>query len=207
MINLLPPQTRTNLRIARSNTVLLRYVELLTIVLLITITAYVAGQYFLSTQQRNVQSVVDVNAKTASKLEESQKEAEQLSSAINIISGLLSREISFSQMLEQTSALLPQGSVLTGLQFSIEDLKSPLVITAQVDSEAKAAILLKNLQASDLFEDTQLVNISQIKSEESTSVLSTPIGESQNPVVSTSPYKFTAVINAFLKPVEKGNQP
>ena len=202
MINLLPPQTRVNMRIARSNTSLRRYIELLILALLVVVTAYIAGQYFLSSQQENVQSTIDANKRSVKKLEGVQKEAQQLSATINTIAGLLSREISFSSMLEQTSALLPQGSVLTGLQFSIEDLKSPLVITAQVDTEAKAAVLLKNLQSSNLFQNTQLVSISQIE-EESTSTLTTPLTTTETaPTVSTttSPYKYNAVINAYLKP-------
>lgn len=208
MINLLPPQTRANMRIARSNTSLRRYIELLTLALLVVVTAYIAGQYFLSSQQKDVQNVIDTNTRSVKKLEGVQNEATQLSATINTIAGLLSREISFSRMLEQTSALLPQGSVLTGLQFSIEDLKSPLVITAQVDTEAKAAVLLKNLQSSNLFENTQLVSISQIK-EESTTTPTTPLtapDAAPSAPAPTSPYKYNAVINAYFKPSGIGDQ-
>lgn len=209
MINLLPPQTRVNMQIARNNTSLRRYIELLVLALLVVVTAYIAGQYFLSSQQNNVQSTIDANERTVKKLAGVQKEAQQLSATINTISGLLSREISFSSMLQQTSALLPQGSVLTGLQFSIEDLKSPLVITAQVDTEAKAAVLLKNLQSSNLFQNTQLVSISQIE-EEPTSTPTTPLTTADSvpatPATSASPYKYTAVINAYLKPTSTGDR-
>lgn len=211
MINLLPPQARTNIKIARNNTTLLRYVELLILALLVVTTAYIVGQYFLSTQQSNVQNVVDANKVVIDELKTVQNDAEQLSATINTISGLLSREISFSDTLEQTSALLPQGSVLTGLQFSIEDLKSPLVITAQVDTEAKAAVLLKNLQSSDLFENTQLVSISQIKEETSVTTPLAPTTPEATaptaPATASSPYKYTAVINAYFKPLESGARP
>ncbi len=198
MINLLPPQQLANIRIARSNTLLRRYIELVLLALLVIITALTAGYYFMNVQQSNVQLVVEADQKKIAELEPVQKQAEQLSSTVNTIAGLFSRDVPFSDMLVQIGGLMPQGAVLTGLQFSIEDFKSPLVISAQVDSEAKAAILLKNLQSSELFKSAEIKTIDQVEQDESTSSPTTlaPATASQ---IADSQYKFTTVINAYFK--------
>ena len=206
MINLLPPQQLANIRIARSNTLLRRYIELLLLSLLIIITALTVAYYFMNVQQSNVQQVVEADQKKIAELEPVQKQAEQLSATVNTIAGLLTRDVAFSDMLIQIGGLMPQGAVLTGLQFSIEDFKSPLIISAQVDSEEKAAILLQNLQGSDLFTSAEIKTINQVEQDDSsttTSVL-TPTTPTTTPIVADSPYKYTTVINAYFAQSAQG---
>lgn len=216
MINLLPPQKLANIRIARGNTTLRRYLELFIALLVIVIAALVSSYYFLSAQNANEQSVVDAEMSQVAKLEPVQKQAEQLSATINTIAGLSSRDVVFSNLLVQIGGLMPEGSVLTGLQFSTEDYDSPLVISAQIESEAKAAILLKNLQSSDLFESADIKTVSKNEEPEATAppasdTATEPTDATAIPVpaapTEVSPYKFTTVIEAyFAKGVVGGAQ-
>ncbi len=186
MINLLPPERLASMRLARSNTVLLRYLELIVISMFVLIMAIVAAQYFLNTQQKNTQQLLDINQKKVKELEPVQKEAEELSATVNTISSLLSKNVKFSEMLTQIGGLMPPGSVLTGLQFSIEDLKAPLAISAQVEDEQKAAVLRNNLANSSLFSKVEIKTITTIEEDDPAA--------SQN-----NPYKFTTMINAYFK--------
>ncbi len=103
-------------------------------------------------------------------------------------------------MLTQIGNITPPGAVLTGLQFSIEDLKLPLVISAQVDSEQKAAVLRNNLAGSSLFSKADIQTISQIGASGSTnSVPSNSQSSSGSTDIATGPYKYTTVINAYFK--------
>ncbi len=200
MINLLPPQRLANIRIARSNTVLRRYIELLLLALFIIGSALVIADYYMNIQQTNVQKVVDTKQLEITTLTPVQKQAQQLSDTVNTIAGLFSRDVKFSDMLVKIGGLMPQGSVLTGLQFSIEDLKSPLVISAQVDTEAKAAVLLNNLKSSGLFKSADIKSISTITESTSGSSSSTPNPEGVTTApVSTGPYNYTTVINVYVQ--------
>ena len=215
MINLLPPARLTNLRIARSNTILRRYIELILLSLGLFGLAVFAGYYFLHIQQSNTARTLELSRQKVKKLEPVQKQATELSATVNTIAGLFSsNNVKFSEMLTQIGGLMPDGSVLTGLQFSIEDLKSTLVVSAQVDTEQKAAILRNNLASSSLFSKVDIQTISQIQSTTSGSSTSTNSTSSSNTNSSSttptdtaptsepiqdSPYKFTAVLNAYLK--------
>lgn len=206
MINLLPPQKLSNIRIARNNTVLRRYIELLVGALIIIILALIGSYYYMDQQRENVQLVIDADNAKIVELKPVQDEAERLSETINTIANISSRDVTFSSMLVQIGGLMPAGAVLTGLQFSVEDFSSPLIISAQVDTESKAAILLNNIQSSDLFEKAQIKSISQIETEESTTAptSTTPTDGTTAPAPTTpepaSPYKFTVVIDAYFAP-------
>ncbi len=206
MINLLPPTRLLNMRIARANTNIRRYIELIAMSIIVLVLAVVAAFYFLNSQQSNAKAAADLHAAQVAELEPVQKQAEDLSATINTISRLLSQNVKFSEMLTQIGGLMPTGSILTGLQFSIEDLEAPLVVSAEVDSEEKAAILRNNLESSDLFERASLVSIVQIEEDESSTPAPTEEGApaSSQPVL-TNPYKFTTTINVYLKKIEGAN--
>lgn len=192
MINLLPPKRLINMRIARSNTILRRYLELALISVVIVAAAITGAYYILHNQQQDIQKTVSINQEKVKKLEPVQKEAEQLSATINTIAGLMSKNVKFSDMLTQIGGIMPPGSSLTGLQFSLEDTSSPLIVSAQVVSEERAAVLRNNLANSALFKDAKIVTITEIKKEESeTSDPATPVVE--------NPYQYTVTINAFFK--------
>ena len=206
MINLLPPQKLANIRIARGNTTLRRYLELLLALLAVIIAALVSSYYFLGAQKANQQSIVDTEMARVAELEPVQKQAEQLSATINTIASLSSRDVTFSNLLVQIGGLMPEGSVLTGLQFSTEDYDSPLIISAQIESEAKAAILLKNLQSSDLFESAEIKTVSKNEEAEVATPTTTTTTDGTDTATATaptepvpvSPYKFTTIIESYF---------
>lgn len=200
MINLLPPKRLLDIKIARNNTILRRYIELVIFGVLILAVAVAASYYFLSRQQSSIRQTLGINQAKAQQLQSVQKEAEELSATVNTISALLSRNVQFSQMLTQIGSLMPSGAVLTGLQFSIEDLDSPLVVSAQVENEERAAVLRNNLAGSELFKSAEIKSITLEEDDESeastSSEPSTPEGAVPPPA---SPYRYTTTINAYFK--------
>jgi Tfp pilus assembly protein PilN len=134
----------------------------------VLLAAILVARYFFGVQNDNIQRTVDLNNAKIASLQPVQKQAEELSATVNTISGLLSRNVKFSDMLTQIGGIMPPGSVLTGLKFSLEDVEAPLVVSAQVDNEQKAAVLRNNLAASSLFEKAELKNITKIEEKDTT---------------------------------------
>jgi hypothetical protein len=141
-----------NIQFARSNTVLRRYLELGIVGIVIMTAAVVATSYYFTVQKNNTEQQLEVDKQKVAELEPIHEEAEELATTVNTIAALMAYNIKFSDLLVQIGGIMPDGSVLTGLQFSIEDTNAPLVVTAEVDSEDKAAILRNNLAASELFQ-------------------------------------------------------
>ena len=195
MINLLPPERNLNMRVARNNTILRRYLELVVVSLVVIAAAVAGAYYFLYSQQQSIEKTVAINQDKVKALEPVQKQAEQLSVTINTIAGLMSKNVKFSDMLTQIGGIMPEGSVLTGLQFSLENLSSPLIVSAQVENEERAAVLRNNLASSPLFKDAEIITITEIKSDDTAdSTVTTPAA----PQVE-NPYKYTTTINAYFK--------
>lgn len=199
MINLLPPNRLLDMRVARSNTILRRYINLSLISLLVLALGLAATYYYFQRQLQNTQQSSVLTQAKLKQLEPIQKQAQQLSTTVTTIAGLLSRDVKFSDLLTKIGGLTPSGTVLTGLQFSIEDLKSPLVISAQVDSEEKAAILRNNLAGSPLFSKAEIQTITKGDGA-ATGTAGVPSNQQTSDVADeNSDYPFTAVIKAYFK--------
>ena len=194
MINLLPPKRLLNIRVARNNTVLRRYVELALASIIVLAVSVGFSYYFLSSQQDDVKKTNELTQSKSEELKPVQKQAEELSASVNTISSLLSRNIKFSELLTQIGGLMPEGSVLTGLQFSIEDLESPLVVSAQIENESTAAVLRSNLASSPLFKDVTIKSITQNENKELI-----PTDKPEESAEQEQKYKYTTVINTFFK--------
>lgn len=202
MINLLPPKRLLDIKTARGNTVLRRYVELVIFGMIILAVAVTASYYFLHRQQQNVKTTLQADQQKVQELQPIQKEAEELSATVNTISGLLSRNVKFSEMLTKIGGVMPNGAVLTGLQFSIEDLDSPLVISAQVEDEARAAVLRNNLIASGLFSSADIKTISLLEDEEEDEAAAPaqpPAEGTPAPASAPNPYRYSTTISAYFK--------
>lgn len=202
MINLLPPKRLINMRIARTNTVLRRYIELVLVGICVLVAALFAARYFLTNHQRSVQTTLDESQKKVAALQQTQTDAEQLSVTINTIAGLLARNISFSDMLVKIGATMPTGTVLTGMQFSTEDTNAPFIVSADIESEERAAVLRNNLVSSDLFTDASIKSITRKTEEPQPSTTQTEDSEAA-PAQQVDRYKYTAIIHTTLKPVEE----
>lgn len=196
MINLLPPKNRLAIETAKKNTILRRYLELGVLAVCVLAVLIVGSYYFLELQDRNTQKTLDLNKQKLSQLEPVQDEAKQLSLTINTIAALFSREIDFSTMLTKIGQLMPPNAVLTNLEVSSNTKDSPLNISAQVDTEEKAAVLRNNLEKSDLFDKAKIVSIEKITFDETSSAASN--SDADKTAAADSPYRFTVQIEAYF---------
>lgn len=225
MINLLPPKRRLNIRLARSNTILRRYLELGVVSILLLVAAFLVTNSFFVAQKKNTEQQLQIDKEKVAELEPIHSEAEELAATVNTIAALMAYNIQFSDLLVQIGSIMPTGSVLTGLQFSIEDTDAPLVVTAEVDTEEKAAILRNNLAGSSLFSRAEIKSIAKKEQPEATQSTTQPAtllpqapstttqdATTTTPTVSAvppSPYKFTTTINTYFNPdvIQKEKRP
>lgn len=195
MINLLPPKNRLAIETAKKNTILRRYLELALLGVSVLAVLIVGSYYFLELQDRNTQKTLDLNQQKLDQLEPVQDEAKQLSLTINTIAALFSREVDFSNMLTQIGQLMPPNAILTNLEIDSSIKDSPLNISAQVDTEEKAAVLRNNLEKSDLFDKAKIISIEKISIEDTTASADSG-ADKEDPV--DSPYRFTVQIEAYF---------
>lgn len=182
MINLLPPNRRLDMKIARNNTVLRRYIELILLSMIIIIAAIAASYYFLDSRRTDVKNTVEADKKTIAELKKTQEEAQGLSTTINTVAKLLSQNIKFSDVLTKIGNVMPDGASLTNVQFEAGELNAPLIVTVDMVNEERGAVLRNNLANSEIFEDARIRSILAI--------------ETKQP---NYPYSYTAILEVYFK--------
>ena len=134
MINLLPPEVKRNYRYARLNVVLIGLGVIGTYGLLIIHRSKTSYNDQISTIQTQLKK---------DKLDQTNQQVQDISSSLKLAVKVLSNEVLFSKLLQQVGAVMPNGSILTGL--TITQLKGGIELTAQSTNYTTATQIQVNL--------------------------------------------------------------
>lgn len=196
MINLLPKETKDTIHAGRLNVLLRRYVVFTSMAVLLGIGAFATG-YYLTGQRKAVltQDALALEARAAEYTGVKQK-AQELSNNLKITKQILSNEIVFSELSINIAKTLPPGAVLTNLNVSTQSIGKEVIINGRVRTPADGLALKNALEASPLFENVNIQNISR-PAEETQSV-------DASPLVRSHPYVI--ILSTILtKPEKQGN--
>ena len=129
MINLLPPEIKTEMIFARRNAVIRRYIILLAAVGMVAAGAIGSTTWYISTQLTAAQSDLTSKQALISKNQSIEAPAKALSDRLKILKTIAAGQAHFSAALADFARVLPQGVSLIGLQLTGDD-KKPLQISA-----------------------------------------------------------------------------
>ena len=161
MINLLPSQLRENTTYARRNTVLFRWVSVLSLALVILGILVAGGYIYLNQTAKNYTADVasaEANLK-AQKVDETQKAVEDISNNTKLAIQVLSREILFSKLLRQLGATLPANTSLQ--QLEIDKLQGGLTLqigASDINAGTQAQVNFQDPK-NKIFEKADIENI------------------------------------------------
>jgi Tfp pilus assembly protein PilN len=164
VINLLPPERKSDYRYARRNAGLLRFVAMFGVGLAGLAVICALGMLYLQQTARTYaaetvaieQSLKDQNQA------EVEKEVKDISSSLKLAVRVLSEEVLFSQLLKRLAVTTPSNVSLASL--SITELKGGVDITANTTDYNAATQLQVNLAdpKNQIFAKADIVNISCI---------------------------------------------
>ena len=162
MINLLPPSYATSIRFGRRNAALRRWVIGTGLAILGLTLIMMGGSLYLDSQakqlSRDIESIQSqLQAQNLSKV---QSDAKELSGSIKLINQVLSREIRFSELIQEIGQVLPPGTVLSGLTLSSE-VNDAFNLTANTTDHQSAAQLAANLKdpKNELFGSVDIISV------------------------------------------------
>jgi Tfp pilus assembly protein PilN len=165
MINLLPPDTKDNLRFARLNVTMVEYSALILITALGLIGILFFGQSLASREERLLSDLTEDKRANLSEYDDQLAEAKALDNRIDTIAALLEREIAFSELLPAIGSLVPSGTTINGLELDSEDGNS-LIINGESASQTGPSVFRQNLANTDsLFSRADIVSINLIANE------------------------------------------
>lgn len=168
MINLLSPDTKQNIRAARTNVKLRRYTFLCALAAIAVFIIYAGGFYLILADKATADQQLSSDKSNTSAFQPILERAKTYKANLVVAKKVLSTGMSYSSFIIGTAQALPKSSVLTNLSLTnlgIESTssKSPNTNTLTLQARSKsygAGLMLKeSLEKSDLFEN---VNISTI---------------------------------------------
>lgn len=158
MINLLPDETKKQLRAGRTNILLIKFIILLGIATVFLAMACMAVYIFLTstkTASENSAKTGQTNNLTATV----NQQAETLRTNLATASSILDQQIFYSKIVMGIAAVLPIGTVLDTLTLNSSTLNSPVTLSVKAKLNSDEPKLKANFDKNNLFSGYKLVSI------------------------------------------------
>lgn len=159
MINLLADDRKSEIRAARTNIILLRYMGIITLAF-----AFIAGAMYLSysllqSTMQSAEALVTANDVKADVYSDTKQQVDELGLKLKDAKAIADNEIRYSQVLIKIGQVMPAGTVLGDITLESANFNgTPLEITAYAKSAAEASQLQSALQTSPLFSTVSLTS-------------------------------------------------
>jgi Tfp pilus assembly protein PilN len=161
MINLLPVETKANYVFARRNTRILKWAAgLLVGILGIALVINGGTIYINQSINDSTNAISDINSQLRyEKLDKVQGQVSAISNNLKLMVTVLSKEVLFSQLLQQIGITLPNGAVLTGI--NITQVQGGIDLQAAAVNYQTASQIQINLQDPNnkIFSKADLISI------------------------------------------------
>jgi Tfp pilus assembly protein PilN len=160
MINLLPVESKKQIRAARNNHVIRRYYSLLLITAALLVIVFGIGFKVTFDQEASYISIKGQNEKEVAKFESVRKAAQNFSSDLDVAKTILASDVRLTTTITSIASVIPSGVILSNLSLNTQDTtNAPLTINARAKTYDQALELKNNLEASPIFENVSLVSV------------------------------------------------
>lgn len=161
MINLMPDNAKQEIRSARLNVVLGRYI----IVILFAfgfLVLLLAGSYIVLTQtKQSAQRLIDANGTKADVYSTTKAQVEALSSSLSQTKTILDQEVLYSNVLMNIGQQMPAGTVLSSIALNTASFTgTPVTLKAYAKTTDDAVALREKFQSSPIFTNVNFDSVS-----------------------------------------------
>jgi len=151
MINLLADDRKNDIRAARVNVILIRYITILFAAVVFLMGVLYVSYTVLQATKASADQIVESNDVKADVYKETKTKVDALSAKLRDGRALMANEIHYSKVLTSLGASMPEGAVLDSIEFSEASFTGVAVpVTAYAKTNEAAAQISERLQASPL---------------------------------------------------------
>ena len=161
MINLLPAENQRQLRAARVNVILLRYVILALAAVGLLAAATLASYLILTFTKVSAEDTIAAETKKASQYQAVERDAKEFQANLQTAKTILSKEVRYSKITVAIAQTIPSGVVLDNLNLDAQTFGTPTTLTARARSYKDALRLKSSFEKSEIFSDVNLASISK----------------------------------------------
>lgn len=157
MINLLATDRKEEIKAARVNVILMRYMGIILLSQLFIGGALFVTYTVLTATLTSAESIISTNDIKADVYSETRQQVEGLSAKLNGAKVALDQEVRYSQVLVKMGQLMPTGTVLGDLTLNTASFNGqPVDVKAYAKSTNEAGLLQTNFQGSPLFSNVEI---------------------------------------------------
>jgi len=160
MINLLPDAQKRQLRAARSNVLLVRYIMALVFVVAFLGIAIFATNFILTSLKKEAEADITANQAKVAGFATVQLQANQFRTSLSRAKTLLDNEIDYSKVIIDTARLLPAGTVLDSLALDQTSFGKPIILSLKVAGQNQAVALRNAFMSSPLYSNVSFGTLS-----------------------------------------------
>lgn len=152
MINLLSDQRKDDIRAARANVIMLRYIVIIALALVFICGALYVSHTILERTMQSSESIISSNDVKADVYSETKAQVTELSAKLSEAKTTLDQEVRYSQVLVKLGQLTPTGAVIDNLKLTTASFSgTPTEITVLAKSNVDPSALQTQFQSSPLF--------------------------------------------------------
>jgi Tfp pilus assembly protein PilN len=164
MINLLPPETKRQMRAARMNVTLYRYCLLITATALLLGFVFAVGFWATLNEKSLADAAKQETQQSAQAYAATRTAAENFAKDLSVAKTILGSDVSFSDLVLNIAGVVPSGVVLNNLTLGTTqaaNASTPLDLSGRATSYDRAIALKNSLEDSPIFENVSITNVSQ----------------------------------------------
>lgn len=161
MINLMPTDVKKELRAARTNIILMRYI----MVILISasfLALILWGSFILLGQiQDSSKRLIEANDTKAEVYSQTKQQVDSLSAGLSEAKGILDQEILYSNVLVNIAQQMPTGTIVDKITLDKTSFSgTPLTLKVYAKTSADAVALRDRFQSSAFFSNVNFQSVS-----------------------------------------------
>lgn len=160
MINLLPEESKKEIRAARSNVKLLNYIVVLVLGVVFLALASIGVYFVLINTQANAERLIDASKSKSASYTSAASQGSALRAGLSSAKTILGQEVVYTNILTGIASLMPSGVVLDSLNLNPAAFGSPTTMQFFAKTTKAALTLKDNLQQSSLFSNVSFQTLS-----------------------------------------------
>lgn len=161
MISLLPPTQKKELLAARANTLLLRYIVALAVLMAIICIEIGFVYVVLKNEQSVSQAAIEDNQRKTAEFADVKQQATAFSNDLKVAESIMAKQVPYAAILREFSNTMPAGTVIDRIAIDPDTIGQP--VTLNVRGKGHTAILAFKdaFNQSEYFEDAKIMNITE----------------------------------------------
>lgn len=161
MINLMPDTDKREIRAARTNVILGRYIIVILLAFAFLVLLLAGSYIVLSQNKQSAERLIQVNSTKADAYSSTKAQVDSLSASLAATKSILDQEILYSNVLMNIGQQMPAGTVLSSISLDAASFTgTPVTLKAYAKTTDDAVALRQKFQSTPIFTNVNFASVS-----------------------------------------------